>query len=237
MSASEVKPAALYVHWPWCVRKCPYCDFNSHALGSGIDEAGYIDALFRDLDTGIETAGVRPLSSIFFGGGTPSLISEKGFERLMNGIRARLPFDDNIEITLEANPGTHEAARFAAYAANGVNRFSIGVQSFDDRFLKALGRIHTRDQALSAIRTAAGLTDNFNLDVMYALPGQRLEDVVADVRQALECGATHLSFYELTIEEGTAFYKREPEGLPDNDAAAEMGETVQSLLAEAGFEH
>lgn len=237
MSVSEVKPAALYVHWPWCVRKCPYCDFNSHALGSGIDEAGYIDALFRDLDTGIETAGVRPLSSIFFGGGTPSLISEKGFERLMNGIRARLPFDDNIEITLEANPGTHEAARFAAYAANGVNRFSIGVQSFDDRFLKALGRIHTRDQALSAIRTAAGLTDNFNLDVMYALPEQRLEDVVADVRQALECGATHLSFYELTIEEGTAFYKREPEGLPDNDAAAEMGETVQSLLAEAGFEH
>ena len=237
MSVPEVKPIALYVHWPWCVRKCPYCDFNSHALGAGVDEARYINALLKDLDAGIALAGKRPLSSLFFGGGTPSLMSEAGFERLMRGIGDRLPFTEDVEVTLEANPGTHEAARFAAYAANGVNRFSIGVQSFNDRFLKTLGRIHTREQALAAIETALKLVDNLNLDVMYALPGQSLDEAQEDVRMALSCGSTHLSFYELTIEEGTAFYKREPEGLPDNDLAAQMGEMVQTRLGEAGFEH
>lgn len=237
MSDADRKPIALYVHWPWCVRKCPYCDFNSHAMGSGIDEEGYVAALLKDLDAGVRIAGTRPLSSIFFGGGTPSLISEKAFEVLMKGIAARLPFVSDIEITLEANPGACEAARFAGYVANGVNRFSIGVQSFNNDRLKALGRIHNRDEALSAIETALGLVDNLNLDVMYALPGQNLDGVIADARTAVTSGATHLSFYELTIEEGTAFYKREPEALPDCDAAAEMGETVQAILGEAGYEH
>lgn len=237
MSVADEKTIALYVHWPWCVRKCPYCDFNSHAMGMGVDEAGYIQALLTDLDAGVQIAGKRPLSSIFFGGGTPSLISEKGFETLMKGIADRLPFAADIEITLEANPGTHEAARFAGYVANGVNRFSIGVQSFNDQRLQALGRIHNRNQALAAVETARKLVDNLNLDVMYALPGQDLDGVVADAQLAVASGATHLSFYELTIEEGTAFYKREPAGLPDSDTAAQMGEAVQTILAENGFEH
>ena len=237
MSAADEKNIALYVHWPWCVRKCPYCDFNSHAMGSSVDEIGYIRALLKDLDVGVEMAGNRQLSSIFFGGGTPSLISEKGFETLMKGIAERVPFSADIEVTMEANPGTHESARFASYAANGVNRFSIGVQSFNDQRLQALGRIHSRAQAMSAIETALRLVDNVNLDVMYALPGQTFDGVIEDARAAVTSGATHLSFYELTIEEGTAFYKREPEGLPDSDAAAEMGETVQSILTEGGFEH
>ena len=235
MSAADVKPIALYVHWPWCVRKCPYCDFNSHAIGSGADEAGYIRALLKDIDAAVALAGRRPVSSVFFGGGTPSLMSVAGFETLMNGLRERLPFAEDAEITLEANPGTHEAARFAGYVANGVNRFSIGVQSFNDERLKALGRIHDRRQALQAVETALKHVDNINLDVMYALPGQSMDGAVEDARTAVASGATHLSFYELTIEEGTAFYKREPAGLPDNDTAAEMGETVASILAQAGL--
>lgn len=237
MPAADQNPIALYVHWPWCVRKCPYCDFNSHAVGPGLDEKRYIETLLTDLDASIEIAGRRPLSSIFFGGGTPSLMSVAGFEFLMQGIARRLPFAEGIEITLEANPGTLEAARFAGYAANGVNRFSIGVQSFDDAHLKTLGRIHNRAQALEAVQTAARLVDNFNLDVMYALPCETLEELESDLRMAVESGATHLSFYELTIEEGTAFYKREPAGLPDSDTAAQMGDLVQERLAAAGFEH
>ena len=236
MSVAD-KPIALYVHWPWCVRKCPYCDFNSHAIGAGVDEAGYIQALLQDVDAAVELAGRRPVSSVFFGGGTPSLMSVQGFETLMTGLRKRLLFAEDAEITLEANPGTHEAARFAGYVANGVNRFSIGVQSFDDERLKALGRIHNRRQALEAVETALTLVDNLNLDVMYALPGQSLEGAAQDALTAVKSGATHLSFYELTIEEGTAFYKREPAGLPDGDTAAEMGEIVGTTLAEAGFEH
>lgn len=236
MSVAD-KPIALYVHWPWCVRKCPYCDFNSHAIGAGVDEAGYIQALLQDVDAAVELAGRRPVSSVFFGGGTPSLMSVQGFETLMTGLRKRLLFAEDAEITLEANPGTHEAARFAGYVANGVNRFSIGVQSFDDERLKALGRIHNRRQALEAVETALTLVDNLNLDVMYALPGQSLEGAAQDALTAVKSGATHLSFYELTIEEGTAFYKREPAGLPDGDTAAEMGEIVGTTLTEAGFEH
>ena len=237
MSAADVKPIALYVHWPWCVRKCPYCDFNSHAIGSGADEAGYIRALLKDIDAAVALAGRRPVSSVFFGGGTPSLMSVAGFETLMNGLRERLPFAEDAEITLEANPGTHEAARFAGYVANGVNRFSIGVQSFNDERLKALGRIHDRRQALQAVETALKHVDNINLDVMYALPGQSMDGAVEDARTAVASGATHLSFYELTIEEGTAFAKKTPAGLPDIDAAADMGDLVHARLSEAGFEH
>lgn len=237
MSAGEAKPIALYVHWPWCVRKCPYCDFNSHAVGSGIDEAAYIEALIKDLDAAGQMAGGRTLSSIFFGGGTPSLMSVQGFERLMRAVQNRFCFAQDIEITLEANPGTLEAGRFAGYVANGVNRFSIGVQSFSDEKLRRIGRIHDRRQVFESIETAARLVDNFNLDVMYALPGQTVQEVEDEARTALACGSTHLSFYELTIEQGTAFYKREPAGLPDSDTAAEMGETVHVVLAEGGFEH
>lgn len=237
MSAGEAKPIALYVHWPWCVRKCPYCDFNSHAVGSGIDEAAYIEALIKDLDAAGQMAGGRTLSSIFFGGGTPSLMSVQGFERLMRAVQNRFCFAQDIEITLEANPGTLEAGRFAGYVANGVNRFSIGVQSFSDEKLRRIGRIHDRRQVFESIETAARLVDNFNLDVMYALPGQTVQEVEDEARTALACGSTHLSFYELTIEQGTAFYKREPAGLPDSDTAAEMGETVHAVLAEGGFEH
>lgn len=240
---------ALYVHWPWCVRKCPYCDFNSfacsgedaqaaHSSGAALrDEAVYIDALLLDLDAAVALSGPRTVASIFFGGGTPSLMSSAGFARLMQGIRARLPLAPDCEITMEANPGTVEQARFEDYAASGVNRFSIGVQSFNDRFLKALGRIHTGLEAERAVEAALHCVENVNLDVMYALPGQTLEDVRRDVDAALCAGTTHLSFYELTIEEGTAFAKRPPAGLPDIDLAADMGDLVQESLTRDGFEH
>ncbi len=236
----EIKPEtgiALYVHWPWCVRKCPYCDFNSAALSNRNHEKEYLSALLIDLEVNLQLAGPRTVTSIFFGGGTPSLMSPDGFAGLMEGIRSRVRLASDCEVTMEANPGTVEHGRFEDYAQAGVNRFSIGVQSFDDRFLKALGRIHTGQEAHRAVEAALHCTDNVNLDVMYALPGQRLEDVRRDVDAALCSGVVHLSFYELTIEEGTAFAKRPPAGLPDIDAAADMGELVHAALCEAGFEH
>ena len=241
----EPEGIALYVHWPWCVRKCPYCDFNSFscrqeprdAQGALREEPGYLDALLRDLECAAALTGLREVHSIFFGGGTPSLMSSAGFARLMDGIRARVPLAADCEITLEANPGTVETARFEDYAAAGVNRFSIGVQSFDDRFLKALGRIHTAQEAERAVEAALHCTANVNLDVMYALPGQTLEDVRRDLDAALCAGTAHLSFYERTTEEGTAVAKRPPAGLPDIDLAADMGEMVHAALTRAGFEH
>ena len=236
----EIKPEtgiALYVHWPWCVRKCPYCDFNSAALSNRNHEKEYLSALLIDLEVNLQLAGPRTVTSIFFGGGTPSLMSPDGFAGLMEGIRSRVRLASDCEVTMEANPGTVEHGRFEDYAQAGINRFSIGVQSFDDRFLKALGRIHTGQEAHRAVEAALHCTDNVNLDVMYALPGQRLEDVRRDVDAALCSGVVHLSFYELTIEEGTAFAKRPPAGLPDIDAAADMGELVHAALCEAGFEH
>ncbi len=228
---------ALYVHWPWCVRKCPYCDFNSFVRSSSVDEEAYIRALLADLQTSLELSGPRLVTSIFFGGGTPSLMTAQGFARLLEGIRARVRLAEDCEITMEANPGTLEQSRFEAYARAGVNRFSIGVQSFDDRFLRSLGRIHTGLEAHRAVEAAQSCVDNVNLDVMYALPGQSLEDVRRDVDAAICAGTTHLSFYELTIEQGTAFAKAPPAGLPDIDLAADMGELVHAGLVRAGFEH
>jgi len=232
-------PLALYVHFPWCVRKCPYCDFNSHEAAGGADaipEARYLDALRADLDAALPLIWGRRIVSIFFGGGTPSLISASGLDRLLSDLRARLPLEPSCEITLEANPGTFEAAKFAAFRAAGINRLSIGVQSFDDEQLQRLGRVHDRAQAWAAIAAAQRDFDNFNLDLMYALPEQSLEAMRRDIDTALELTPPHLSLYQLTIESNTVFAKRPPR-LPDEDTAASMHEWIEARLAEAGYEH
>ena len=233
----EKEPAALYVHWPWCVRKCPYCDFNSFACAGKIPEGAYIDALLKDLTHAVKDLAGRPVATVFFGGGTPSLMSAAGFTLLMDGIRNRVTLLPDAEVTLEANPGTVEAARFEAYAKAGVNRFSIGIQSFNDSYLAKLGRIHTGAEALHAVKAARDVVENINLDVMFALPGQTVDELKADLETALSQNTTHLSFYELTIEEGTAFGKRPPAGLPDGDRAADMGQLVHETLTGAGFSH
>ncbi len=235
--AIESQPLALYVHWPWCVRKCPYCDFNSFGAPSVIPEADYVAALSADLRWAAEAAQGRVVSSVFFGGGTPSLMTASGFARLMDAVRGAVTLAPEAEVTMEANPGTVEADRFAAYAAAGVNRLSLGIQSFNDDHLKRLGRIHSASDALAAIDAAHRSFDNINLDVMYALPGQTPEELSQEIDAALAAGTTHLSFYELTIEEGTAFGKRPPAGLPEGDAAADMGQLVHERLAAGGFEH
>ena len=232
-------PLALYVHFPWCLRKCPYCDFNSHEAAGGaaaIPEARYLDALRADLDTALPLIWGRRVGSIFFGGGTPSLISADGLERLLSDLRARLPLEHDCEITLEANPGTFEAAKFSAFRAAGVNRLSIGVQSFSDQQLHRLGRVHDRAQALAAIEAARRDFDNFNLDLMYALPGQSIDDLRADVELALRLAPPHLSLYQLTLEPNTVFAKYPPP-LPDEDTAAAMHEWIEERTAAAGYEH
>jgi len=232
-------PLALYVHFPWCVRKCPYCDFNSHEAAGGVDaavEQRYLDALRADLDAALPLIWGRRVSTIFFGGGTPSLMSAAAVERLLSDLRARLPLEADCEITLEANPGTFEAAKFTAFRAAGVNRLSIGVQSFDDRQLDRIGRIHDRAQALAAIEAAARQFDNFNLDLMYALPGQSVDDMRADVEIALGFAPPHLSLYQLTVEPNTVFAKYRP-ALPDEDTAAAMHEWIEDRLEAAGCRH
>jgi len=231
-------PLALYVHFPWCVRKCPYCDFNSHepAGGAAIPEARYLDAVRADLDTALPLIWGRRIVSVFVGGGTPSLLSATGLDRLLSDVRARLPLEPSCEITLEANPGTFEAAKFSAFRAAGVNRLSIGVQSFDDELLHRLGRVHDRAQALAAIGAAQREFENFNLDLMYALPGQSVEAMRADIDLALELVPPHLSLYQLTIEPNTVF-ARYPPALPDEDTAAAMHEWIEDRLALAGFPH
>ncbi len=232
-------PLALYVHLPWCVRKCPYCDFNSHEATGGVQaipESRYLDALCADLDVALPLIWGRRVISIFFGGGTPSLLSAAWLERLLSALRARLPLAADCEVTLEANPGTFEAAKFAAFRAAGVNRLSIGVQSFDDEQLRRLGRIHDRAQALAAIEAAAVAFDNFNLDLMYALPAQSLQAMRRDVEQALALAPAHLSLYQLTIEPNTVFAKYPPP-LPDDDTAAAMHEWIEAQLATAAYRH
>jgi putative oxygen-independent coproporphyrinogen III oxidase len=232
-------PLALYVHFPWCVRKCPYCDFNSHEAGSGaaaIPEARYLDALLADLDAALPLVWGRRIASIFFGGGTPSLLSPHGLDRLLSDLRARLPLESACEITLEANPGTFEAAKFSAFRAAGVNRLSIGVQSFSDEQLQRLGRVHDRAQALAAIEAAQRDFDSFNLDLMYALPGQSMGAMRTDIELALDLAPPHLSLYQLTLEPNTVFAKYPPQ-LPDEDAAAAMHEWIEARLTEAGYEH
>ena len=233
----ETEPLALYVHWPWCVRKCPYCDFNSYGAPRCIPEAAYVTALTEDLAWAARAAAGRLVSSVFFGGGTPSLMSADGFSRLMDAIRRTVTLTEDCEISMEANPGTVERDRFKAYAAAGVNRISLGIQSFSDENLKRLGRIHSASDAMKAIEAAHEAFENINLDVMYALPGQTEKELETEIAAALAAATTHLSFYELTIEDGTAFGKRPPDGLPEGDAAADMGQLVHERLTAGGFEH
>jgi putative oxygen-independent coproporphyrinogen III oxidase len=225
---------ALYVHMPWCVRKCPYCDFNSHQLKSAQPDAGYIDLLLQDFDAELPALEGRRIDTVFFGGGTPSLFAPAEFARLLSALRARIAFADDVEITLEANPGTIERGQFSGYAAAGINRVSLGAQSFAGAALTALGRIHSPEDTRRAVAElrAAGL-GNFNLDLMYALPGQTLEAALADVTQACELGPRHLSYYQLTLEPGTVFFSRPPP-LPDEDLAWEMQSAGQALLARHG---
>nr|WP_219854072.1 radical SAM family heme chaperone HemW [Pseudomonas entomophila] len=228
-------PLALYIHIPWCVRKCPYCDFNSHTAGPELPEQAYVDALLADLEQDLPAAQGRPLTSIFFGGGTPSLFSAEALGRLLRGIEARIAFSPDIEITLEANPGTFEQDKFKAYRQLGINRLSIGVQSFQQAKLQALGRIHDGGEAVRAagMAQAAGF-DNFNLDLMHGLPGQSLEEALGDLRQAIDLGATHLSWYQLTLEPNTVFWNQPP-ALPEDDILWDIQEAGQALLAEQGF--
>ncbi|MGD8379975.1 MAG: radical SAM family heme chaperone HemW [Gammaproteobacteria bacterium] len=233
--STPVPPLSLYVHLPWCVRKCPYCDFNSHQAHQAIPERAYVDALLADLDTERTDTGGRELISVFLGGGTPSLFSAEALARLLEGIRARLPLARDAEITLEANPGTVERGRFTEYAAAGISRLSIGVQSFDETCLKALGRIHSASEARHAAEEAhAAALGNFNLDLMYGLPGQGAAGAARDVRAALALEPAHLSHYELTLEPGTVFAAHPPR-LPDENVMADMQEDCQNVLAEAGF--
>ncbi|XLY87821.1 radical SAM family heme chaperone HemW [Ectopseudomonas mendocina] len=226
---------ALYIHIPWCVRKCPYCDFNSHAAGPTLPEEEYVDALLADLDADLQHVHGRPLTSIFFGGGTPSLFSDRALGRLLEGVERRVAFAGDIEITLEANPGTFEQAKFRGYRALGINRLSIGVQSFQQDKLKALGRIHDGDEAIRAadMARAAGF-DNFNLDLMHGLPEQSIEDALFDLRTAISQGPTHLSWYQLTMEPNTVFWSQPPV-LPEDDLLWDIQEAGQALLAAEGY--
>lgn len=228
-------PLALYIHIPWCVRKCPYCDFNSHAAGPTLPEDEYVDALLADLDSDLHHAHGRPLTSIFFGGGTPSLFSDRALGRLLEGVERRIAFAPDIEITLEANPGTFEQAKFKGYRSLGINRLSIGVQSFQEAKLKALGRIHNGDEAIRAadMARAAGF-DNFNLDLMHGLPEQSIEDALFDLRTAIAQAPTHLSWYQLTMEPNTVFWSQPPE-LPEDDLLWDIQEAGQALLAAEGY--
>ncbi|MCD4866295.1 radical SAM family heme chaperone HemW [Pseudomonas sp. PLB05] len=229
-------PLALYVHIPWCVRKCPYCDFNSHAAGPTLPETEYVDALLADLDQDLIHVHGRPLTSIFFGGGTPSLFSAQALGRLLDGVARRLSFAPDIEITLEANPGTFEQAKFVAYRGLGINRLSIGIQSFQDAKLKALGRIHGREEAIRAAdRARAAGFDNFNLDLMHGLPEQSVADALGDLEQAIALAPTHLSWYQLTMEPNTVFWSQPPE-LPEDDTLWDIQEAGQARLAAAGYQ-
>ncbi|WP_232253596.1 radical SAM family heme chaperone HemW [Pseudomonas glycinae] len=228
-------PLALYIHIPWCVRKCPYCDFNSHTASPVLPEQEYVDAMLADLDQDLHAVYGRELSSIFFGGGTPSLFSAEALGRLLEGVKQRIAFADDIEITLEANPGTFEQEKFVAYRKLGINRLSIGIQSFQQEKLKALGRIHNGDEAVRAAGMArqAGF-DNFNLDLMHGLPDQSLNDALSDLRQAIALKPTHISWYQLTLEPNTVFWNQPPV-LPEDDTLWDIQEAGQALLAEHGY--
>jgi len=234
-------PLSVYVHLPWCLKKCPYCDFNSHELGASknssreLPETQYLDALRADLEASLPLVWGRTVQTVFIGGGTPSLFSPAGIERLLSDLRLLLPLAPGCEITLEANPGTFERERFRAFHAAGVTRLSIGVQSFDDTKLKALGRVHDRAQAIAAIEEAASTFDTFNLDLMYALPGQTLAEMEIDVRTALGFNPPHLSLYHLTLEPNTVFAAKPPV-LPDDDTSAIMMDRLVELTAGAGLE-
>jgi oxygen-independent coproporphyrinogen-3 oxidase len=232
---AALPPLSLYVHLPWCLKKCPYCDFNSNEVTSGaMPEQRYIDALVADLEASLPLIWGRTVHSIFIGGGTPSLFSPAAIDRLLGDIRARLRLDADCEITLEANPGTFEKDRFKAFRGAGVTRLSVGVQSFDDQHLKALGRVHDRAQAIAAVEEAAASFDTFNLDIMYALPSQTLEGLEKDMRQALDLQPPHISIYHLTIEPNTYFAKFPPV-IPEEDLAYAMLDRITEMTGEAGM--
>ena len=244
VSFRALPPLSLYIHIPWCVRKCPYCDFNSHEAHGSVPEKEYVAALVRDLELALPLIWGRKVYTVFFGGGTPSLLSGESVAEILRSVRMLLPLDLGAEITLEANPGTVEAARFAAYRDAGVNRLSLGIQSFNDAHLQALGRIHSADEARRAIEIAQRHFDNINLDLMYALPGknqdqtlgQTLDQALQDMQTALSFAPQHLSCYHLTLEPNTLFH-RNPPALPDDDASSDMQQRIEKLLAAHGYQH
>ena len=251
LSLTSLPPLSVYVHLPWCLKKCPYCDFNSHewraptsanasipihSADNGIPEEAYLNALCADLESSLPLVWGRPVHSIFIGGGTPSLFSAKGIARLISDLRARLPLVPDCEITLEANPGTFEKDRFHAFRQAGVTRLSVGVQSFNDVHLKALGRVHDAAQAMAAVQEAALAFDTFNIDLMYALPGQDMADFQTDLATALSLKPPHLSIYHLTIEPNTLFAKHTPPGLPQEDMAYDMLDLITEQTAQQGLQ-
>jgi oxygen-independent coproporphyrinogen-3 oxidase len=233
---AALPPLSVYVHFPWCAKKCPYCDFNSHEAKGAVPLAEYLEALVADLQALASRVRGRTAISVYFGGGTPSLVPPEAIARLLEEMRARLSLAPHAEVTLEANPGSADAARFAAYRAAGVNRLSLGIQSFDDAMLAALGRIHRAADARRAIEQALAAFDNVNLDLMYGLPGQTLAMARADVAEALGWQTAHLSFYQLSIEPNTVFWSRPPP-LPAHEVCADIGLAIEQALGEAGFEH
>ena len=238
LQLQALPPLSLYVHLPWCIKKCPYCDFNSHEWrdnAQSMPEQRYIDALLADLEASLPLIWGRPVHSIFIGGGTPSLFEPASIDRLISGIRARLPLEAEAEITMEANPGTFEKDRFKAFRAAGLTRLSIGVQSFNDAHLKALGRVHNSDQAMAAVTEAQSAFETFNLDVMYALPGQSLADLTQDIQTALSFKPPHISIYHLTIEPNTMFAKHPPV-LPEDDDAYAMMDLITEMTGAAGLQ-
>ena len=236
LNLTALPPLSLYVHWPWCVRKCPYCDFNSHEGKGELPEKDYLDALRLDLEQSLPLIWGRKIHTVFIGGGTPSLMSAAGLDRLMSDLRTLLPLELDAEITMEANPGTFEAERFKSYRESGINRLSIGIQSFNPAHLKALGRIHDGDEALRAVEIAKNTFDNFNLDLMYALPSQTLAEARHDLETALTFAPPHLSLYHLTMEPNTVFAKYPP-SLPDDDLSADMQDMIAEVTGAAGYDH
>jgi oxygen-independent coproporphyrinogen-3 oxidase len=236
LNLTVLPPLSLYIHWPWCVRKCPYCDFNSHESNGPIPEQAYLDALRADLESALPLIWGRKIHTVFIGGGTPSLMSAAGLERLMSDLRTLLPLALDAEITMEANPGTFEAEKFKAFRDSGINRLSIGIQSFNSAHLAALGRIHDEKEAMRAVEIAHANFDNFNLDLMYALPHQTLAEARHDIRTALDAAPPHLSLYHLTMEANTVFAKYPP-ALPSDDESADIQDMILETMAGAGYEH
>ena len=237
MTITQLPPLSLYVHFPWCVQKCPYCDFNSHAVKQAIPQEEYIDALLEDLEQQLPSVWGRSITSIFIGGGTPSLMSVNAMDNLLSGIRARLPFMSDIEITMEANPGTVEADKFKGFFDAGINRISIGVQSFNNDFLKVLGRIHQADEAKRAFEIAreAGF-NNINIDLMYALPGQSIVQALNDLKIATALKPEHLSWYQLTLEPNTAFHHNPPAKMANDDLLADISEHGLNYLLSKNYQ-
>lgn len=231
---ASLPPLSLYIHFPWCVRKCPYCDFNSHEVKTSFDEDLYLAALRADLEAALPMVWGRKIYTIFIGGGTPSLMSAAGLDRLMSDVRTLLPIDSAAEVTMEANPGTFETEKFRSYRASGINRLSIGIQSFNSQHLQALGRIHDGDEARRAVDIAQKYFDNINLDLMFALPGQTLAQAQHDVDTAIQLAPQHLSLYHLTLEPNTYFAKYPPV-IPDDDLSAEMQDEIQARMLQAGY--